>query len=264
VDIILKTLRLDQIKFPPGSASRNVDQDDVEETDRVALKASSPILIQLTTAGYEYLAGDTQWLAKIRMGLSESLCTVCTVRPPQELIILFNEFGRNRANAALQAKCLYILKTKYGYKPSKIAHILQVSKQIICDTLAISRLPRTVLDDAIATQVLGKVALIKIARCRKSPAYKTARYEKEKKLVQSGRKGLRKTRKPNVGDITKSLEHTQKALAKYETHAQSTRSKPTRAERNALFAALRVTTKAIIRFVKKYDTSYSRRKGRKP
>ena len=196
MDIILKTLRLDQINFPPGSSCQNVDQDDVEETERVAIKAGSPILILLTTAGYDYLAGDAQRLAKFRLGLSESLCTVCNVRPPQELIILFNEFRRNRANAALQAKCLNILKTKYGYKPSKIAHILQVSKQIICDTLAISRLPRKVLDDAIATQVLGKVALIKVARCRKSPAYKTARYEKEKKLVQSGERASGKPVNP--------------------------------------------------------------------
>ena len=87
------------------------------------------------------------------------------------------------------------LKTKSGYKPSKIAHILQVSKQIICDTLAISRRPRKILDDAIANQVIGKVALTKIARCRKSPAYKIAHDEKEKKLFQSGQKGLRKNRK---------------------------------------------------------------------
>jgi hypothetical protein len=186
------------------------------------------------------------------------------VRPPQELIILFNEFRRKHANAAIEARCIFILKTKHGYKSSKIAHILQVSKQIICDTLAISRLPRSVLNDAISTQVLGKVALMSIGRCRKSPAYKIARYQREKQLAQSGRRGIRKTRKPNVGDITKSLVHTQKALAKYETHAKSTRSKPTRAERNALFAALRVTAKAIVRFVKKYDTSYSHRKGRKP
>lgn len=264
MDIILKTLRLDQINFPPGRACRNVDQDDVEETDRVAIKASSPILIQLTTAGYEYLAGDTQWLAKLRLGLSESLCTVCTVRPPQELIILFNEFRRKRANAALEARCIFILKTKHGYKSSKIAHVLQVSKQIISDTLAISRLPRKALDDAIATQVLGKVALIKIARCRKSPAYKTARYEKEKKLVQSGPKGLRKTRKPNVSDVTRCLVRAKKVLDAFETHARSTRSKPTRAECKALVAAHRVTAKAIVRLLKKYDASYSRRKGRKP
>jgi hypothetical protein len=264
VDIILKSLRFDQINFPPGSACRNVNQDDVEETDRVAIRAGAPILILLTTAGYDYLAGDAQRLAKLRLGLSESLCTVCNVRPPQELIILFNEFGRNRANAALQAKCLYILKTKYGYKPSKVAHILQVSKQIICDTLAISKLPRKVLDDAIATIVLGKAALIKIARCRKSPAYKTARYEKEKKLVKSGRKGLRKTRKPNVSDVTKCLVRAKKVLDAFETHVQSTRSKPTRAECKALVAAHRVIAKEIVRLLKTYDASYSRRKGRKP
>lgn len=69
MEIILKTLRLDQINFPPGSACLNIHQDDVEETDRVAIKAKSPVLIQLTTAGYDYLAGD--------------LCTVCNVRPPK-------------------------------------------------------------------------------------------------------------------------------------------------------------------------------------
>jgi transposase len=264
VDIILKTLRLDQINFPPGSACRNVDQDDVEETDRVAIKASSPILIQLTTAGYEYLAGDPQWLAKLRLGLSESLCTVCTVRPPQELIDLFNEFRRKRANAALEARCIFILKTKHGYKSSKVAHILQVSKQIISDTLAISRLPRSVLNDAISTQVLGKVALRKIAQCRKSPAQKRALYKKEKKLAQSGQKGLRKTRKPKFSDITMCLVRTKKVIDKFVAHAQSTRSKPTRAECKEIVAAHRATAKAIVRLLKKYDASYSRRKGRKP
>jgi hypothetical protein len=183
------------------------------------------------------------------MGVADIECIIFTERPPEELLILIEEFGRKHANPVVQAQCIQSMKTKYRMGPKKLSQVLGVSIQTVSDTKVICRLPKQILDDAITDPSVAKSVLCKIARAAASDDEKIQWYEREKELSKRGGK---KQPQPEIPKITNGLQRQRRVLLALEKLLEEGQLRVSALDLRALSAEAELFTEQISRLQQKY------------
>jgi hypothetical protein len=198
---------------------------------------------------HEFIAGSLQIAAKLAMGVADIECIIFTERPPEELLILIEEFGRKHANPVVQAQCIQSMKSKYGMGQKALSRILGVSEQTVSNTKTISNLPKQIRDDAITDPSVGKYTLYEIAKASVSDVEKIRWYDREKELSKRGGK---KQAQSEIPKITNGLQRQRRVLLALEKLLEEGQLRVSALDLRALSAEAELFTEQISRLQQKY------------
>ncbi len=162
--VLLAAIPLSAVTPNPAQPRRQFDEAGLQELassirERGVLQ---PIIVRRDGGRYLIMAGERRYRAAQRAGL-ESIPAIVREDDPLEVALIEN-LQREDLTALEEAEAMSALIAKHGYTHQALANLLHKSRPYVTNSLALTRLPADIKEEAQRGGQVSREILISIAR----------------------------------------------------------------------------------------------------